>query len=66
MVGSLQWFQWFVDHDPARLAGVLPGPLAEHLTWFEVEALRHRIRDVVVQGVFPEDPTGMRFPWPLV
>lgn len=53
--------------DVDRLAGVLlPGPLAEHLTWFEIEALRHRIRDVLIQGVFPEDPTGMRFPWPLV
>ncbi|MGM7668743.1 SCO1664 family protein [Microbacterium sp. A93] len=40
--------------------------LTEHLTWFEMEALRQRIRDLLLLGVFPDDPTGMRFPWPLV
>lgn len=47
-------------------AGALARALAEHLTWFEIEALRQRIRDLSLLGVFPDDPTGMRFPWPLV
>ncbi len=47
-------------------AGDLVRGLGEHLTWFEVEAIRLRALDVVDRGRFPADPTGMRFPWPLV
>lgn len=32
----------------------------------EVEAMRRRTNQVLATGVFPHDPTGRRYPWPLV
>ncbi len=45
------------DDDP-RLAAVLDP--------FERDALRTRARALLSDGVLPHDPTGRRFPWPLV
>lgn len=33
---------------------------------FERDALLARARAVLAEGVFPHDPTGRRYPWPLV
>ena len=49
-----------------ELAGNLTGELTGHLSRFEIAALRHRIGAVLLEGEFPDDPSGMRFPWPLV
>lgn len=51
---------------PGERPGRPTGELTSHLSRFEVAALRQRIRAVLLEGEFPEDPTGMRFPWPLV
>lgn len=40
--------------------------LCELLTKDEQEALLDRARAVVAGGHFPHDPTGRRYPWPLV
>lgn len=52
--------------DVAPLADEVPAALAEHLTWFEAAALQQRVQHLLEERVLPEDPTGMRFPWPLV
>lgn len=52
--------------DVAPLADEVPAALAELLTWFEAAALRERVQRLLEEQVLPEDPTGMRFPWPLV
>ncbi|MFB9071182.1 SCO1664 family protein [Citricoccus parietis] len=52
--------------DVAPLADEVPAALAEHLTWFEAAALQQRVQHLLEEQVLPEDPTGMRFPWPLV
>jgi uncharacterized repeat protein (TIGR03843 family) len=44
----------------------LPGPLGELLDPEERAALLRRARALSVARRFPEDPTGMRYPWPLV
>ena len=44
----------------------LPDDLAELLDPLERDALRTRARALVREGHFPTDPTGRRFPWPLV
>lgn len=49
-----------------RLTETLAATLTEHLTWWEIEALRQRVQNLLLHGVFPDDPTGMRFPWPLI
>lgn len=46
-------------------AGV-PEPLAALLDPFENDALITRIRALVRNGQFPTDPSGRRYPWPLV
>jgi uncharacterized repeat protein (TIGR03843 family) len=44
----------------------LPGPLAELLGSEERGALLARARALAAAERFPEDSTGMRYPWPLV
>jgi len=45
----------------------LPSPdLAALLSDPEIEAMRDRTTAVVARAVFPHDPTGRRYPWPLV
>ncbi|MEX2293736.1 MAG: SCO1664 family protein [Acidimicrobiales bacterium] len=44
----------------------LPDPLAALLDVFERDAVRTRARALVDAGRFPIDPTGRRYPWPLV
>ncbi len=50
----------------ARLADSVPLDLAALLDDDDVEALRRRARRCVAAGAFPTDPTGRRYPWPLV
>lgn len=40
--------------------------LADLLTPAEIEAMRDRTRRVVAGARYPHDPTGRRYPWPLV
>ncbi len=44
----------------------LPERLASLLDVFERDALRTRAQALVEAGRFPIDPTGRRYPWPLV
>ncbi|CAN5764811.1 SCO1664 family protein [soil metagenome] len=44
----------------------MPGPLADLLDPFERDALLTRARALVTSGRFPTDPSGRRYPWPLV
>lgn len=44
----------------------VPEPVARHLDPAEREAMLDRLRAVLSGGVFPHDPTGRRYPWPLV
>lgn len=44
----------------------LPEPLEALLRPVEAEALRSRITDVAMMTTFPVDPSGRRYPWPLV
>ncbi|MBM3221840.1 MAG: SCO1664 family protein [Candidatus Rokubacteria bacterium] len=48
-----------VDH-------ALPDALMSLLAPVERDALRRRGRALVAAGTFPEDRSGMRYPWPLV
>lgn len=48
------------------LDGGLPESLGDLLDPFERDALLTRTRAVLATGVFPHDPTGRRYPWPLV
>ena len=53
--------------DVARLCEEGPPPaLALLLDTFEVDALRTRAAAIVAERIFPVDPTGRRYPWPLV
>lgn len=59
--------------DPVLLADLgrlldqgLPDRVAALLGPFERDAVLTRARAVVREGVLPHDPTGRRFPWPLV
>jgi uncharacterized repeat protein (TIGR03843 family) len=52
--------------DLAPLAEQVPGELADLLHWREADALQERIRQLLAAPRFPQDPTGMRFPWPLI
>ncbi|HET8929062.1 MAG TPA: SCO1664 family protein [Acidimicrobiales bacterium] len=59
--------------DPALLDDIvavcdkgLPDDFEELLDPFERDAVATRARAVVRDGVFPHDPTGRRYPWPLV
>ncbi len=50
----------------ASLCDAVPLQVAALLADDEVEALRERATWVVEHPVFPTDPTGRRYPWPLV
>jgi uncharacterized repeat protein (TIGR03843 family) len=50
----------------AGLAETVPQDVAELLDDAEVTALQRRVRRLLHDGVLPVDPTGMRYPWPLV
>jgi uncharacterized repeat protein (TIGR03843 family) len=52
--------------DLAPLAEQVPGELADLLHWREADALQERIRQLLAAPRFPVDPSGMRFPWPLI
>lgn len=52
--------------DVARLAGAPPPGLATLLDGAECEALVARANELVRDPVFPDDPSGHRYPWPLV
>jgi uncharacterized repeat protein (TIGR03843 family) len=44
----------------------LPGALAELVVAEECQALLARGRALTKMAAFPADPSGMRYPWPLV
>lgn len=44
----------------------VPDDVAELLSGEEVAALRERARVLDLMGRLPADPTGLRFPWPLI
>jgi len=44
----------------------LPDELTELLDSFEVDATLARAQALIAEGRFPTDPSGRRFPWPLV
>ena len=47
-------------------AGGLPPSFSDLLDPNECDAVLTRARAVVAGGVFPSDPTGHRYPWPMV
>lgn len=49
-----------------RVAAATPDDVAELLSEQETEALRLRAADLLHMGRLPTDPTGRRYPWPLV
>lgn len=52
--------------DLAPLAKEAPEDVAAQLTWDETAALQERVAELIILRHYPDDPTGMRFPWPLV
>ncbi|MBX3312953.1 MAG: SCO1664 family protein [Actinobacteria bacterium] len=52
--------------DLDRIACGLPRDLADLLDPFERNALATRARALLAEGRLPVDPTGRRYPWPLV
>jgi uncharacterized repeat protein (TIGR03843 family) len=53
--------------DVSRLLdGKLSDELAELLDPFECEGLRARARALISEGRYPTDPSGRRWPWPVV
>lgn len=46
--------------------GDLPPDLADLLSPLERDALQTRARAVIREATFPHDPTGRRWPWPVV
>ena len=50
----------------ALVAAEVPTVVAELLADDEVAAIAERAADLVDAGEFPVDPTGRRYPWPLV
>jgi uncharacterized repeat protein (TIGR03843 family) len=48
------------------LCEAVPSELTDLLDEAEVEALRRRAAHVLADPAFPDDPTGHRYPWPLV
>lgn len=54
--------------DPLRrlVADGVPVRLARWLNQDEIDAVSARISGVLGSGRFPHDPTGRRYPWPLV
>lgn len=53
-------------HQLATLATTVPDDLTDLLEPDEVEALVDRVGRVLGGRVLPDDPTGTRYPWPLV
>jgi uncharacterized repeat protein (TIGR03843 family) len=49
-----------------RIAEQVPLDIAALLSDEEVEALQNRAEQLLMNPVFPRDPTGRRYPWPLV
>jgi uncharacterized repeat protein (TIGR03843 family) len=52
--------------DLARVADETPNELSTVLDDEEIDALRARAAAVAERGRFPVDPSGRRYPWPLV
>lgn len=52
--------------DITPLATAVPEAVAALLDDAETAALQRRVRRILLEGVLPVDPTGMRYPWPLV
>jgi uncharacterized repeat protein (TIGR03843 family) len=52
--------------DITTLAETVPPDVAELLDDAEVAALQRRVQRLLHNGVLPVDPTGRRYPWPLV
>ncbi|CAI3804404.1 hypothetical protein NKCBBBOE_03591 [Pseudarthrobacter sp. MM222] len=52
--------------DIAPLAADAPQEVAALLDVEEAAALQHRVRRLLHTRVLPVDPTGRRYPWPLV
>lgn len=50
----------------APLMEHIPESIEEQLSWWEISALQDRVRQLLFARHYPDDPTGMRFPWPLV
>ncbi len=55
-----------LDDVSALLDRGLPAGLDELLDPNECDAIKARARALVADGCFPVDPTGRRYPWPLV
>ncbi len=55
-----------LDDVAALLDNGLPASLHDLLDPFERDALLTRARGILAEGTFPHDPTGRRYPWPLV
>ena len=55
-----------LDDVAALLDTGLPASLRDLLDPFERDALLTRARGILAEGTFPDDPTGRRYPWPLV
>ncbi len=55
-----------IDGITSLLDDDLPEPLAALLDPFERDALRARARMLITAGEYPDDPTGRRWPWPMV
>ena len=49
-----------------ELCTTVPLAVATLLDSEEIEALQDRAADLVADPIFPYDPTGRRYPWPLV
>jgi uncharacterized repeat protein (TIGR03843 family) len=54
------------DDLAALVASGLPAELSDLLDPFERDAVLTRAGALVAEGEFPVDPTGRRWPWPLV
>lgn len=53
--------------EPLRqLSATVPSPVAELLSEPDVLAIMERAADLVHRGHLPTDPSGRRYPWPLV
>ena len=52
--------------DLAPLADEVPAELTGLLSDHEISALQDRVADLLLLRRYTNDPSGMRFPWPLV
>ena len=55
-----------VLEDIAPLEHEVPSDVADLLTTGEARAIQERVRVLGLLGRLPADPTGRRFPWPLI